>query len=148
MGGIAGGKKGGELILLVGDHNEVVRVAGHDFCACIITLTFTFTNTFTSTVFAAVDDLVASAFDGYNVCVFAYGQTGAGKTHTLFGSRPKISTLGSTELSKDILFGDSTKVAGVSSHLGITPRVSVVSSLVILSIVSTIGCNIPFQGSG
>ncbi|CAE7242745.1 Stard9 [Symbiodinium microadriaticum] len=28
-------------------------------------------------------DLVTSALDGYNCCLFAYGQTGAGKSHTM-----------------------------------------------------------------
>jgi kinesin family protein C2/C3 len=37
-------------------------------------------------VFAEVAPLVRSVLDGYNVCVFAYGQTGAGKTHTMQGS--------------------------------------------------------------
>eukprot|EP00927_Polykrikos_kofoidii_P056326 TRINITY_DN50473_c0_g1_i1.p1 TRINITY_DN50473_c0_g1~~TRINITY_DN50473_c0_g1_i1.p1 ORF type:complete len:841 (+),score=117.31 TRINITY_DN50473_c0_g1_i1:45-2567(+) len=36
-------------------------------------------------VFADTRDLVQSAVDGYNVTIFAYGQTGAGKTHTMFG---------------------------------------------------------------
>lgn len=27
-----------------------------------------------------------SAVDGHNVTIFAYGQTGAGKTHTLYGT--------------------------------------------------------------
>lgn len=37
-------------------------------------------------VFADCRGLVSSAVDGYNVTVFAYGQTGAGKTHTMYGS--------------------------------------------------------------
>ena len=37
-------------------------------------------------VFADCKDLVTSVFDGYNVTVFAYGQTGAGKTHTMYGN--------------------------------------------------------------
>ncbi|GLC58811.1 hypothetical protein PLESTB_001403600 [Pleodorina starrii] len=36
-------------------------------------------------VFGAVSDLVQSALDGFHVCVFSYGQTGAGKTHTMQG---------------------------------------------------------------
>lgn len=37
-------------------------------------------------IFADCGDLVQSAVDGYNVTIFAYGQTGAGKTHTMYGS--------------------------------------------------------------
>jgi kinesin family protein C1 len=36
-------------------------------------------------VYAEVDALVRSALDGYDVCVLAYGATGAGKTHTMLG---------------------------------------------------------------
>jgi kinesin family protein C2/C3 len=39
----------------------------------------------TEAVFKDCCDLVQSAMDGHNVAMFAYGQTGAGKTHTLFG---------------------------------------------------------------
>lgn len=37
-------------------------------------------------VFSECSGLVSSAVDGFNVTIFAYGQTGAGKTHTMFGS--------------------------------------------------------------
>lgn len=37
-------------------------------------------------VFADVQEFVQSALDGYNVTLFSYGQTGAGKTHSMQGS--------------------------------------------------------------
>lgn len=43
--------------------------------------------TLQAAVFEEVSDLVQSALDGYKVCLFSYGQTGAGKTHTMQGSR-------------------------------------------------------------
>lgn len=36
-------------------------------------------------VFEDTCPLITSVMDGYNVCIFAYGQTGAGKTYTMMG---------------------------------------------------------------
>ncbi|XP_015767557.1 PREDICTED: kinesin-like protein KIF16B [Acropora digitifera] len=30
-------------------------------------------------------DVIQSAFEGYNACIFAYGQTGAGKSYSMMG---------------------------------------------------------------
>jgi len=37
-------------------------------------------------VFKDTKHLMMSVVDGYNVCIFAYGQTGAGKSYTMIGS--------------------------------------------------------------
>ncbi len=39
----------------------------------------------TDDVFADTAPVVVSVLDGYNVCIFAYGQTGTGKTFTMEG---------------------------------------------------------------
>lgn len=31
--------------------------------------------------------MLSHAFEGYNVCIFAYGQTGAGKSYTMMGGK-------------------------------------------------------------
>lgn len=46
------------------------------FCICF----------FIVDVFADASPMVTSVLDGYNVCIFAYGQTGTGKTFTMEGT--------------------------------------------------------------
>lgn len=43
------------------------------------------TDTAQSTIYSEVAGLVQAALDGYIACIFAYGQTGAGKTYTMQG---------------------------------------------------------------
>jgi len=40
-------------------------------------------------IFEECKDLIQSVFDGYNATIFAYGQTGAGKTFTMYGTPDK-----------------------------------------------------------
>lgn len=35
------------------------------------------------------EEMLLHAFEGYNVCIFAYGQTGAGKSYTMMGRQEK-----------------------------------------------------------
>ncbi|KAJ1476080.1 kinesin motor domain-containing protein, partial [Baffinella frigidus] len=47
-----------------------------------------------------LSDIVVSTVEGYNGCIFAYGQTSSGKTHTMTGTRshPGVFTLASQEV--------------------------------------------------
>eukprot|EP00812_Abedinium_dasypus_P014217 NODE_772_length_1368_cov_494.155369.p1 GENE.NODE_772_length_1368_cov_494.155369~~NODE_772_length_1368_cov_494.155369.p1 ORF type:complete len:326 (+),score=69.75 NODE_772_length_1368_cov_494.155369:29-1006(+) len=52
-------------------------------------------------MFEEVSGLVQSALDGYKVCIFAYGQTSAGKTFTMQGQRaPELQGLIPRSLNK------------------------------------------------
>ncbi|TYI14014.1 hypothetical protein ES332_A08G098000v1 [Gossypium tomentosum] len=51
---------------------------------------YTFDNVFQGSsqdgVFSEVESVIKSVLDGYNACIFAYGQTGTGKTFTMEGT--------------------------------------------------------------
>lgn len=67
-------------------------------------------------VFAAVEPSVQACLEGYNATVFAYGQTGTGKTHTLFGGDLDVP-------SDQAAFGESsTSLQVANPSWGIVPR--------------------------
>ncbi|CAG2062192.1 unnamed protein product, partial [Timema podura] len=53
---------------------------------------------------SSTKEIIASVLEGYNCSVFVYGATGAGKTHTMLGSKdnPGISLLTMMELYSQI----------------------------------------------
>ncbi|CAK0852686.1 unnamed protein product [Prorocentrum cordatum] len=60
-------------------------------------------------VFEEIALLVQSALDGYRVAVFAYGQTGGGKTHTMDGPPPEqrtADTAGVIPRTVDLIFSE------------------------------------------
>ncbi|KAI5084310.1 hypothetical protein GOP47_0000479 [Adiantum capillus-veneris] len=68
-------------------HNHDLYVCTHDG----VRKTFKFDRVFTPShsqeeVFLETAPLVVSVLDGFNVCIFAYGQTGTGKTFTMEGT--------------------------------------------------------------
>jgi len=74
----------GETEALHAHNGTSVEVAGQNGS------TFNFDAVFTpgtqEQVFEEARDLTQSALDGHNVSVLCYGQTGAGKTHTMYGT--------------------------------------------------------------
>ncbi|XP_050223813.1 kinesin-like protein KIN-14U isoform X2 [Mercurialis annua] len=63
-------------------------------------------------IFIDVEPILRSALDGYNVCIFAYGQTGTGKTHTMDGTndQPGIIPRALEELYRQASFDKSYSI--------------------------------------
>ena len=61
-------------------------------------------------VFAEVAELVQSALDGYQVCLFSYGQTGAGKTHTMQGQPGSPSARGVIPRAVDLILDSAARM--------------------------------------
>eukprot|EP01121_Diplochlamys_sp_Union-15-3_P006367 TRINITY_DN16864_c0_g1_i1.p1 TRINITY_DN16864_c0_g1~~TRINITY_DN16864_c0_g1_i1.p1 ORF type:complete len:655 (-),score=116.43 TRINITY_DN16864_c0_g1_i1:46-2010(-) len=69
--------------------NSVLEICSDDTLQ-LLTKQFTFDRVFSphftqEQVFSYVEPLVQSFLDGFNCCIFAYGQTGTGKTYTMVG---------------------------------------------------------------
>ncbi|XP_040578611.1 kinesin-like protein unc-104 isoform X3 [Lepeophtheirus salmonis] len=50
------------------------------------------------------EEMLTHAFEGYNVCIFAYGQTGAGKSYTMMGKPDNINEGIIPRLCKDLFY--------------------------------------------
>ena len=61
----------------------------------------------------AAEDSMEQFFNGYNSTIFAYGQSGSGKTYTLLGP----------EIVRDAIKSDSVKISyHIKTQYGIIPR--------------------------
>ena len=68
-------------------------------------------NDFQEEVFEQIKDYVSSIFIGQKICIFAYGQTGAGKTYTMEGKMDYHNMPGQTKAGSNL-----------SEEAGIIPR--------------------------
>ncbi|XP_031354518.1 kinesin-like protein unc-104 isoform X5 [Photinus pyralis] len=50
------------------------------------------------------EEMLQHAFDGYNVCIFAYGQTGAGKSYTMMGRQEEGQEGIIPQICKDLFY--------------------------------------------
>ena len=74
-------------------------------------------------VFKSVRPLLASVLSGFNGCIFAYGQTSAGKSHTMLGPNGGIQSMktmnkehwGVIPRAAEYLFGELYKAADEGS---------------------------------
>jgi hypothetical protein len=66
-------------------------------------------------IFDECQGMVLSCLDGYNACVFAYGQTGAGKTWTMSGNDEKRENWGLTRRFIEFLFSEIHDLEGTAN---------------------------------
>ena len=69
-------------------------------------------------------EMLEHSFEGYNVCIFAYGQTGAGKSYTMMG-RNEPEQQGIIPRLCGELFERITSLSPISSSSRIKPRYTV-----------------------
>ncbi len=67
-----------------------------------------------SAIFADTKHLVRGVIDGYNGCIFAYGQTGAGKNHTMIGGKGPLAGVIPRTMTELSLSLDKAKQEGNS----------------------------------
>ena len=65
----------------------------------------------------SVKPIVSSVFEGYNGTVFAYGQTGTGKTHTMEGDVSSEAEKGVMSRVFDTVFNEIEKLGEGKKYL-------------------------------
>ena len=87
---VSKGEKKANAEMAVDVDREVIHVK-HQTPSGQTTKSFDFTHTYgpdcdQDEIFKDTEPLMTSVLDGFNVCIFAYGQSGTGKTHTMEGN--------------------------------------------------------------
>lgn len=79
------------------------------------------------------EEMLLHAFEGYNVCIFAYGQTGAGKSYTMMGRQEKDQQGIIPLVIHNTLLGLNTMKRKIQKNVNI-PTANILSSLIIVKI--------------
>uniref|UniRef100_A0AAY4C0P8 Kinesin-like protein n=1 Tax=Denticeps clupeoides TaxID=299321 RepID=A0AAY4C0P8_9TELE len=90
------------------------------------------------------EEMLLHAFEGYNVCIFAYGQTGAGKSYTMMGKQepgqqgiipqvPKFIRVVKGDISRNLLNPKSKGPLRVREHPIMGPYVEDLSKMAVTS---------------
>ena len=71
------------------------------------------------------EEMLLHAFEGYNVCIFAYGQTGAGKSYTMMGKQDVKDQQGIIPLVRNLTLSSPHRLSPLTSHhLTLSPSAS------------------------
>lgn len=84
-------------------------------------------------VFEEVKEFLQSCIDGHNVCIFAYGQTSAGKTFTMEGP------------NKNELYEEKENTFKVRELSGILPRTAIFLFEEQARLKKQVGCQLSFE---
>jgi kinesin family protein 1 len=68
-------------------------------------------------------EMLDHAFDGYNVCIFAYGQTGAGKSYSMMGSADDRGII--PRMCEELFTRIETEKTDTSYSVEVLPRCAV-----------------------
>lgn len=101
--------RGSESVVVINKDYNQVNLTKPNSGGMVKSFTFDSVYDFTSTQREVYDEtafpLVESVLEGYNGTIFAYGQTGCGKTHSMLGIRDDPDQKGIIPNAFDHIFG-------------------------------------------